>query len=241
MMVPIGKKRVDSETSEVLFCEGNVLVVGKGPERFGVLNTILAGLNSCGEECCFYGIDYSGQLDCWGDSFARVASDGDSAVEIAEDLLEESKQRSRFMVTRALSSFDEGDMPLVVLVVSELADVAGDEQAMSLLKRIVAQAAPRGILTVACLGRELNNVTLPASMRSNFSDVIVCRVDSFGEVEACVGSWDCECVAAHLIPRELPDVVYWCARDLRRRPVLLNAFLTGVDEAARISSAAARV
>ena len=165
-----------------------------------------------------YGIDLKGgvELARWA-PWMQTGTCLEYAIAVLEDLDEKREQRNRMLVEQGLDKVEVGrDVPLLVLVVDELAELAGgvdkttraqQEHARALLDRILRLGRAAGI-TVVAASQDPRKESIP--LRDRFPNRIALALGSREEAVIMMGEDAVrDGCAPHAIPATTPGVGYW--------------------------------
>ena len=139
------------------------------------------------------------------------------AIVVLEDLDEKREQRNKMLVEQGKDKIEAGrDTPLLVLVVDELAELAGgvdkntraqQERARALLDRILRLGRAAGI-TVVAASQDPRKESIP--LRDRFPNRIALALGSRDEAVMMMGEDAVrDGCAPHAIPATTPGVGYW--------------------------------
>ncbi|MFR3302462.1 MAG: FtsK/SpoIIIE domain-containing protein [Bifidobacterium pullorum] len=165
-----------------------------------------------------YGIDLKGgvELARWA-PWMQTGTCLEYAIAVLEDLDEKREQRNRMLVEQGLDKVEvDRDVPLLVLVVDELAELAGgvdkttraqQEHARALLDRILRLGRAAGI-TVVAASQDPRKESIP--LRDRFPNRIALALGSRDETVMMMGEDAVrDGCAPHAIPATTPGVGYW--------------------------------
>lgn len=184
-----------------------------------------------------YGIDLKGgvELARWA-PWMQTGTCLEYAIAVLEDLDEKREQRNKMLVEQGKDKIEVGrDSPLLVLVVDELAELAGgvdkntrsqQERARFLLDRILRLGRAAGI-TVVAASQDPRKEHLP--LRDAFPNRIALALGSREEAVMLMGDDAVrDGCAPHAIPSNMPGVGYWHDRARHRAMRFRCPYQTGL-------------
>lgn len=183
--IPFGVDEQGASVSLGLL-EVNHLVGGTpGGGKSGGVTALLCGIARL-KHVAIVGLDPKRvEQAMWAPRFSRIAKDPDDASEVLGAIVDEMDRRYRWMEEQGIKKLSPGvlspAMPLVVLVIDELADLvsvgatkeekAADAERSTRIRRIIALGRAAGIVVIAATQKPQSDV-VPTSLR----DLIQLRV-----------------------------------------------------------------
>lgn len=183
--IPFGVNE-DLEPVSLGLLEMNQLLGGlPGGGKSGGITTLLSGISRL-ENVALVGLDPKKvELSLWKPRFSRIATQEDDATDVLVSIVEEMERRYTWLEDKGLKKLTPAllspRLPLVVLVIDELADLVstgvspdekkGDAERAGRIRRIIAKGRAAGIVVIAATQKPQSDV-VPTALR----DLIQLRV-----------------------------------------------------------------
>lgn len=231
--IPVGLDE-NGKIVELALIESNSLVAGlPGSGKSGLITAFLAGVSRL-QSVALLGLDPKVvELASWSPRFSVIATEGDKAIDLLERLVTEMERRYAWLAAsgkKKLAVPDLAELPLLVLVIDELADLvsvgvtkdekAADQARASMIRRLIAKGRAAGISVLAATQKPQSDI-VPTALRDLIQQR-ACFATSTREMTQTVLGSGIE-ADAHLIPPNAKGVGYVMS-ETERDPRRFRAF-----------------